>query len=74
VAHESAAAKEHAPKRLLSAAKEYRIVPVGFIIGQLPAETDRLCGQITVTDAASLLTGTRHLAGERYRLTLRDQR
>jgi class 3 adenylate cyclase len=32
-------------------------VPVGFIIGQLRDETDRLRGQITVTDAASLPTG-----------------
>ena len=57
VVFENDAAKERARKRLLNAAKKYRIVPVGFITGQLRVETDRLRGQITVTDAASLPTG-----------------
>src|SRR5687767_2226406 len=57
VAFEDDAARERARKRLLNAAKKYRIVPVGFITGQLQSE--RLHGQIeaTSTDAASLPTG-----------------
>ena len=38
VAFESAAARERARKRLLNAAKKYRIVPVGFISSQLETE------------------------------------
>jgi class 3 adenylate cyclase len=38
VAFESDAARERARKRLLNAAKKYRIVPVGFITGQLQYE------------------------------------
>jgi len=38
VAFESDAARETARKRLLNAAKKYRIVPVGFITGQLRTE------------------------------------
>jgi class 3 adenylate cyclase len=38
VAFESDAAREQARKRLLNAAKKYRIVPVGFITGQLQTE------------------------------------
>src|SRR5438128_4654854 len=59
VAFDDDAARERARKRLLNAAKKYRIVPVGFITGQLRAEKDRLHGQIqaTSTDAAALPTG-----------------
>jgi len=38
VAFESDAARERARKRLLNAAKKYRIVPVGFITGELQSE------------------------------------
>jgi class 3 adenylate cyclase len=38
VAFESDAARERARKRLLNAAKKFRIVPVGFITGQLQSE------------------------------------
>ena len=38
VTFESEAARERARKRLLNAAKKYRIVPVGFITGQLQSE------------------------------------
>src|SRR5213594_317534 len=38
VAFEDDAARERARKRLLNAAKKYRIVPVGFIDGQLRSE------------------------------------
>ncbi len=38
VAFESDAARERARRRLLNAAKRYRIVPVGFITGQLHGE------------------------------------
>jgi class 3 adenylate cyclase len=38
VAFENDAARERARKRLLNAAKKYRIVPVGFITGQLQSE------------------------------------
>jgi class 3 adenylate cyclase len=38
VAFESDAARDRARKRLLNAAKKYRIVPVGFITGQLQSE------------------------------------
>jgi hypothetical protein len=38
VAFEDDAARERARRRLLNAAKKYRIVPVGFITGQLQSE------------------------------------
>ena len=38
VAFESDAARERARKRLLNASRKYRIVPVGFITGQLQSE------------------------------------
>jgi class 3 adenylate cyclase len=38
VAFEDDAAREHARKRLLTAAKKYGIVPIGFIAGQLQSE------------------------------------
>ena len=51
VAFEDDAARERARKRLLNAARKYRIVPVGFITGQLQSE--RLQGQIRATSAAA---------------------
>ena len=38
VVFETDAAREHARRRLLNAAKKFRIVPVGFITGQLQSE------------------------------------
>jgi class 3 adenylate cyclase len=57
VVFENDAARERARKRLLNAAKKFRMVPVGFITGQL--ESERRQGQIeaTSTTAASLPTG-----------------
>ena len=42
VAFEDDAARERARKRLLNAAKKYRIVPVGFITGQLQSERQQV--------------------------------
>jgi class 3 adenylate cyclase len=42
VAFEDDAAREGARKRLLNAAKKYRIVPVGFITGQLQSERQQV--------------------------------
>src|SRR5881398_2763126 len=52
VAFEDDAARERARKRLLNAAKRYRIVPVGFITGQI--RTERRFG---AEDLASLPSG-----------------
>jgi class 3 adenylate cyclase len=59
VAFEDDAARERARKKLLNAARKYRIVPVGFITGQLQSEKERLQGQLrtTSTAAAALPTG-----------------
>jgi len=58
VAFDDDAARERARKRLLNAAKKYRIVPVGFITGQLRAERLRfVVEKDTATDAAALPTG-----------------
>ena len=56
---ENDAARETARKRLLNAAKKYRIVPVGFITGQLQSERKHAAAQIRATaiDAAALPTG-----------------
>jgi class 3 adenylate cyclase len=57
VVFETDAAREQARRRLLNAAKKFRIVPVGFITGQF--ETERRHGQTQATsaDAATLPTG-----------------
>ena len=56
---EDDAARERARKRLLNAAKKYRIVPVGFITHQLQSERKYATARIqaTATDAAALPTG-----------------
>src|SRR5262249_9744075 len=53
------AARERARKRLLNAARKYRIVPVGFIARQLREEKGRVKAEILATsaDAATLPTG-----------------
>jgi class 3 adenylate cyclase len=59
VAFENDAARERARTRLLNAAKKFRIVPVGFITGQLQSERRYATAQIraTATEAAALPTG-----------------
>jgi class 3 adenylate cyclase len=56
---ESDAARERARTRLLNAAKKFRIVPVGFITGQLRSERRYAEAEIkaTAVEAASLPTG-----------------
>src|SRR5262245_19982933 len=56
---ESDAAREKARKRLLNAAKKYRIVPVGFITRQLQSERKYATAliQATALEAAALPTG-----------------
>jgi class 3 adenylate cyclase len=49
VAFEDDAAREHARKRLLNAAKKYGIMPVGFITGQLQSERrDATAGRLVI--------------------------
>jgi class 3 adenylate cyclase len=57
---ESDAARQRARARLLNAAKRFRIVPVGFITGQLRSERRHAEAEIraTATEAASLPTGS----------------
>src|SRR5438128_1925712 len=54
VSFEDDAARERARKRLLNAAKKYRIVPVGFIDGQLRSERTL---RTRTTDGKTLPTG-----------------
>ncbi|MGH8927391.1 MAG: adenylate/guanylate cyclase domain-containing protein [Acidimicrobiia bacterium] len=86
VKFESEAAKERARKRLLNAAKKYKIVPVGFITGQLEAERElgEVRGQKTLelpTGFVTLMmtdiegsTALVHQLGERYGKLLEDVR
>jgi class 3 adenylate cyclase len=70
VAFETDAARELARKRLLSAAKKYRIVPVGFITGQLQSESRHATAGRLVIEL-----GRNPAAGEleqRLRAVLRD--
>src|SRR4051812_37328864 len=55
VAFESDDARERARKKLLNAAKKFRIVPVGFIAGQLRSE--RELGKANAPVPAELPTG-----------------
>ena len=57
VLFEDDAARERARKRLLNAAKKYRIVPVGFITGQLQSERQQATARATSAAAATLPTG-----------------
>jgi class 3 adenylate cyclase len=56
---EDDAARERARKRLLNAARKYRIVPVGFMTGQLQSERKHAAAQIRATaiEASALPTG-----------------
>lgn len=86
VSFEDEGSRERARARLLNAAKKYRIVPVGFITGQLQSE--REIGELRSKDAVQLPTGfvtmlmtdvegstalVQHL-GERYGELLNDLR
>jgi class 3 adenylate cyclase len=90
VRFESDAARERARKRLLNAARQYRIVPVGFITRQLESERKYATARIqaTATAAAALPTGfvtllmsdiegstlLLHRLGDRYGALLNDLR
>jgi class 3 adenylate cyclase len=70
VAFENEVARERARKRLLNAAKKYRIVPVGFITGQLQSERRHATAGRLVIEL-----GRNPAAGElekRLRTVLRD--
>ena len=58
VSFEDEAARERARKKLLTAAKKYGIVPVGFITGQLQSERER--GEKQAKAPVVLPTGLRH--------------
>ena len=70
VAFESDAAREAARKRLLNAAKKYRIVPVGFITGQLQSERrDATAGRLVIELGRNPAPGELE---QRLRTVLRD--
>jgi class 3 adenylate cyclase len=82
VKFEDEQARDRARTRLLNAAKKYRIVPVGFITGQLqterqqaPAPVELPGGFVTMlmTDVEGSTALVQHL-GERYRDLLEDVR
>jgi len=70
VAFEDEAARERARKRLLAAAKKYGIVPIGFMTGQLQAQTTQAAAGRLVIELGQVDT-----PGEferRLRIALRD--
>ena len=70
VAFDSDEAREHARRRLLNAAKKYRIVPVGFITGQLRSEeTHATAGRLVIELGRNLAPGDLE---PRLRTVLRD--
>ena len=70
VAFENDAARERARRRLLNAAKKYRIVPVGFIDGQLQSERRHAtAGRLVIELGRSPAPGELE---ERLRTVLRD--
>src|SRR6266446_6499448 len=80
VAFETDTARERARKRLLNAAKKYRIVPVGFITGQLQSERQQVAsglprGFVTLlmTDIEGSTVLLREL-GDRYAALLKGVR
>jgi class 3 adenylate cyclase len=86
VAFEDEAARDRALKRLLNAARKHRIVPVGFISGQLRSERELAqlrAGQpvllpsgfvtMLMTDIEGSTALVQHL-GDRYRQLLDDER
>jgi class 3 adenylate cyclase len=70
VAFEDDAARDGARKRLLNAAKKYRIVPVGFITGQLRTERrDATAGRLVIELGQNPAPGE---IEQRLRTVLRD--
>jgi class 3 adenylate cyclase len=70
VAFEDDAAREHARTRLLNAAKKFKIVPVGFITGQLQSERrDATAGRVVIELGR---TGAPGELEQRLRRVLRD--
>jgi class 3 adenylate cyclase len=70
VAFENEAARERARKRLLNAAKKYRIVPVGFITGQLQSERRHAtAGRLVIELGRNPAPGELE---QRLRIVLRD--
>jgi class 3 adenylate cyclase len=70
VTFENEGAKERARKRLLNAAKKYRIVPVGFITGQLRSERrDATAGRLVIELGRNPAPGELE---QRLRAVLRD--
>jgi class 3 adenylate cyclase len=70
VAFENDTARERARKRLLNAAKRYRIVPVGFITGQLQSERrDATAGRLVIELGRNAAPGELE---QRLRSVLRD--
>ena len=70
VAFEDEAAKERARKRLLTAAKKYKIVPVGFVTGQLQSQTSEATAGRLVTELGQVSTPDEF--EHRLRSALRD--
>jgi class 3 adenylate cyclase len=78
VAFEDNAAREGARRRLLNAAKKYRIVPVGFITGQLQSERQQVPAglrfvTLLMTDIEGSTVLLREL-GDRYGAVLKSVR
>jgi class 3 adenylate cyclase len=70
VTFENEGARERARKRLLNAAKKYRIVPVGFITGQLQSERrDATAGRLVIELGRNPAPGELE---QRLRTVLRD--
>ncbi|MBA3690065.1 MAG: hypothetical protein H0W82_01465, partial [Actinobacteria bacterium] len=83
VAFEDDAARERARRRLLNAAKKHRIMPVGFISGQLRAERSARSPDFSTLPTGSVTflmtdiegsTGLLRKLGEGYAALLRDVR
>ena len=70
VAFEDEAARERARKRLLEAAKKYRIVPIGFMTGQLRSQMSEAAAGRLVIELGQV--GTPAELERRLRAALRD--
>ena len=70
VAFEDEAARERARKRLLEAARKYRIVPIGFMTGQLRSQMSEAAAGRLVIELGQV--GTPAELERRLRAALRD--
>jgi class 3 adenylate cyclase len=70
VAFEDEAAREQARKRLLAAARKYRIVPVGFMTGQLRSQMSAATAGRLVSELGRIRTPAEF--EQRLRVALRD--